>query len=102
LDGSFLAQPQADVLGQQGHDDLAEEPDGVLVELGLEGVVEFGDVLVLAHHGVEGEEGAGAASDRAFWTMGWRRTARQPASRCRVAFGLGCNGRIHAITIGEL
>jgi len=66
LDGSFLAQPQADVLGQQGHDDLAEEPDGVLVELGLEGVVEFGDVLVLAHHGVEGEEGAGAAADGAF------------------------------------
>jgi hypothetical protein len=70
LNCSFFAQPHADVLRQQGHDDLTEEPHGVGAAGGAHGVADEGLHFVLGNDLVEEEQRLGTAAEAALRAAG--------------------------------
>jgi hypothetical protein len=67
-------------VGQQWHDDLAEEPHRVLADGVADAIADEALELVLGEDGVEEDQGAGATAHAALWAARRRGTARQPPS----------------------
>jgi len=70
LNGSFLTHAQADILRKQGHDDLAEKTDRVLVEKDLHGLAQFCKVAFVGHQRIQNHQGTGSTADGALWAAG--------------------------------
>jgi hypothetical protein len=66
LYGSFLTHPQADILREQGHDDLTEKLHRVFADVRANGFTDEVKKFVLGKNGIEQHQGTGTPAHRPF------------------------------------